>query len=65
MYNTEQIWVLVRRAVNFGVNRWGKKEVMAIQLGAYWLEGYMDALQLPDEDRNVLRQTINNYKFDD
>ena len=54
---------LVERAVQYGVKQWGKSDVMAIQIGAYWLEGYLSACCDDENVKRVLRNSIKHYFF--
>jgi hypothetical protein len=61
--DNEAALAIIEKAVAYGVEIWGKKEVMAIQMGATWLEGYMEAAGFCDETKEVLRKSIKNYFF--
>ena len=61
--DNERACDLIEQAVNFGVKAWGRKEVMAIQIGAYWLEGWMAANHIGEEEAACLRKAINHYYF--
>ena len=59
----EAALVIIEKAVAYGVKIWGKQDTMAIQMGAIWLEGYMEAADFCDETKEVLRKSIKNYFF--
>ena len=59
----EQIDNIINSAIEFGVKSWGRKEVMAIQIGLYWAEGFMEAAQCSNELKTEVREKINNYHF--
>ena len=61
--DNERACTLIEQAVAHGVKVWGKKDSMAIQLGAHWLEGWMEAAEIQNEEKDVLRNVINNYFF--
>ena len=61
--DNEAALALIEKAVAYGVKIWGKQETMAIQIGAVWLEGYMEAAGFCDETKEVLHKSINNYFF--
>ena len=61
--NIEAARELIEKAVAHGVKTWQKKDVMAIQFGAIWLEGYMEAAQFCNETKEVLRKAINDFYF--
>ena len=67
MYTLSEFDVLniIDRAVEFGVKTRGQKDALAIQLGAYWLEGYIygNEARLSEDDIKSLRATIKNYYF--
>lgn len=54
---------LVERAVQYGVSKMGQT-VIAITLGGVWIDGYIAAHEsLTEDDKQSLRDTINNYHF--
>ena len=61
--DNEAAFALVEKAVAHGVKIWGRQESMAIQMGAIWLDGYMEAAGFCDETKKVLRKSIKNYFF--
>ena len=61
--DNERACDLIEQAVNFGIKAWGKQEAMAIQIGAYWLEGWMAANEITDEEANCLRKGIEDFFF--
>lgn len=61
--DNEAAFALIEKAVAHGVKLLGKQEAMAIQMGAIWLEGYMEAAGFCDETKEVLRKSIKNYFF--
>lgn len=68
MYNLSESNVLeiIDRAVKFGVNSLnGEKNILALQIAAFWLEGYIygNEPRLTDEDIESLRSTMKNYLF--
>ena len=68
MYKINEFDVLeiIDRAVAFGVNAInGKKNVLALQIGAYWLEGYIEGRknEITEDDIKSLRATMNAYRF--
>jgi len=67
MYTLNDLAVLdiIDEAVKFGVNSWGKTEVMALQIASYWLEGYIygNKSKLTEDDIKSLRATMKNYFF--
>lgn len=56
---------LVKRAVDYGVSSWGKKDTMALQIARFWLDGYIAGSSLTDDNTNHLYETLNNYHFKD
>ncbi len=68
MYKLNEFEVLgiIDRAVDFGVNACqGKKNVLALQIAAFWLEGYIygNESRLTEDDIKSLRATMNGYYF--
>lgn len=68
MYKINEFDVLeiIDKAVAFGVNAInGKKNVLALQIGAYWLEGYIEGRknEITEDDIKSLRATMKNYFF--
>lgn len=68
MYKLNEFEVLeiIDKAVDFGVKAInGKKNVLALQIGAFWLEGYIygNESQLTEDDIKSLRATMNKYCF--
>lgn len=68
MYNLSEFDVLeiIDKAVAFGVNSLkGEKNAMALQIAAFWLEGYIYGNEpcLTEDDINSLRTTMKNYFF--
>jgi hypothetical protein len=68
MYKINEFDVLeiIDKAVAFGVNAInGKKNVLALQIGAYWLEGYIEGRknEITEDDIKSLRATMNAYRF--
>lgn len=61
--DNERACDLIDQAVDFGVKVWGKKEVMAIQIGAHWLEGWMAANKITGEEADCLRKGIKDFFF--
>ena len=65
-YNLSEFDVLeiIDKAVSFGVEALnGEKNAMALQIAAFWLEGYIygNEPRLTEDDINALRATMNNY----
>lgn len=56
---------LVKRAVNYGVSSWGKKDTLALQIARFWLDGYIAESNLTEDDVNQIYKTLNNYCFKD
>ena len=56
---------IIEDAIEFGVNAWGKKEAMAIQIASFWIEGWIAAKEdnLTDEDVNIIRNGVKNFYF--
>ena len=54
---------LVKRAVDYGVSSWGKKDAMALQVARFWLDGYLASCSFSIEDKKQLNETLNNYHF--
>ena len=68
MYKINEFDVLniIDKAVEFGVNAInGKKNVLALQIGAFWLEGYIEGRknEITEDDIKSLRATMNKYCF--
>ena len=68
MYKINEFEVLdiVDKAVNFGVNALnGQKNVMALQIASFWLEGYIEGRknEITEDDIKSLRATMKNYFF--
>ncbi len=66
MLSESDILNLVDEAVEFGVNAInGKKNVLALQIGAFWLEGYIEGRknEITEADKKSLRATMNRYCF--
>lgn len=68
MYKINEFEVLeiIDKAVEFGVNVIkGKQNILALQIGSFWLEGYIYAnkSQLTEDDIKSLRAAMNNYHF--
>lgn len=68
MYKISEFEVLdiIDKAVEFGVNAInGKKNVLALQIGAFWLEGYIEGRknEITEDDIKSLRATMNKYCF--
>lgn len=62
--DNERVCDLIDRAVNFGVSRQnGVKNALAIELGAFWLEGWMDGAGIQEDERQALRSAIRNFYF--
>lgn len=54
---------LVKRAVDYGVSSWGKKDAMALQVARFWLDGYIASCSFSIEDKEQLNETLGNYHF--
>ena len=68
MYNLSEFDVLeiIDKAVAFGVKSLKcEKNAMALQIAAFWLEGYIygNEPRLTDDDIKSLRATMKNYFF--
>lgn len=68
MYKIGEFEVLeiIDKAVDFGVNALqGTKNAMALQIAAFWLEGYIygNKSHLTEDDIKSLRATMKNYFF--
>jgi hypothetical protein len=68
MYNLSEFDVLdiIDRAVAFGTDALnGQKNAMALQIAAFWLEGYIygNEPRLTEDDIKSLRETMKNYFF--
>jgi hypothetical protein len=58
-----QVTELVDRAVEYGVSKMGKT-ALGIQIGSFWLDGYMTGNDsLTEDDKKSLQATIKNYYF--
>lgn len=58
-----QVIELVNRAVEYGISKMGKT-ALGIQIGSFWLDGYMAGNDsLTEDDRTSLQATIKNYYF--
>jgi hypothetical protein len=68
MYNLSEFDVsdIINKAVSFGViSLKGKQNTLALQIAAFWLEGYIygNEPRLTDDDIESLRATMKNYFF--
>ena len=68
MYKINEFEVLeiINKAVKFGVNAIkGKQNILALQIGSFWLEGYIYAnkSRFTEDDIKSLRVTMKNYCF--
>lgn len=54
---------LVERAVQYGVKQRGVSDALAIQIGSYWLEGYLFGCCDDENVKRVLRDSIKHYFF--
>ena len=59
----EEVGSLVKRAVDYGVSSWGKKDTMALQIARFWLDGYIVGSSFTDDDTNQIYKTFNSYCF--
>lgn len=65
MLNEFDILNLVDEAVAYGVKAHrGKKDVISIQIGRFWIDGYIKGnSNLTEADKKSLIATIDNYFF--
>ena len=67
MYKLSEFDVLeiIDKAVAFGVESFGQQSAMALQIAAFWLEGYIygNETRLTEDDIKSLRATMKNYLF--
>ena len=57
---------LIQEAIEFGVKKWGSRQVMAIEIASHWLEGYMKAVTftcLPQKTNNRLSKSKHLTMF--
>lgn len=54
---------LVKRAVDYGVSSWGKRDTLALQIARFWLYGYIAGNSLTLDDAHHLYETLDNYHF--
>ena len=55
---------LVKRAVDYGVSSWGKKDnTRVLQTARFWLYGYITGNSLTLDDAHHLYETLDNYHF--
>lgn len=54
---------LIQEAIEFGVKKWGSRQVMAIEIASHWLEGYMKAVTFTEEESAEIRERLDNYRF--
>lgn len=59
----EEVGSLVKRAVDYGVSSWGKKDVMALQIARFWLDGYIAGSSFTEEDTNQIYKVFDSYYF--
>jgi len=68
MYKINEFEVLeiIDKAVTFGIEALnGNKNAMALQIAAFWLEGYIEGRknEITEDDIKSLRATMKNYFF--
>ena len=56
---------LVKRAVDYGVSSWGKRDTLALQIARFWMDGYIAGSSLTEDDTNHLYEMLDNYYFKD
>ena len=61
--DNEAACALVERAVQYGVKQRGVSDTLAIQIGSYWLEGYLSGCCDDENVKNTLRDSIKHYCF--
>jgi hypothetical protein len=64
--NEFEVLEIIDKAVAFGVEALnGEKNAMALQIAAFWLEGYIygNKPRLTEDDIKSLRATMKNYFF--
>ena len=52
---------LVKRAVDYGVSSWGKRDTLALQIA----DGYIAGSSLTEDETHHLHKTLDNYYFKD
>lgn len=54
---------IIETAINYGLNAWGKPEAMAIQIGRFWLDGWLEANKnkVSEEDAKIMRRGVDNW----
>jgi len=64
--NEFEILEIIDKAVAFGVDTLqGTKNAMALQIAAFWLEGYIEGKknEITEDDVKSLQATMKNYFF--
>ena len=64
--NEFEVLEIIDKAVAFGVEALnGEKNAMALQIAAFWLEGYIEGgkNEITEDDIKSLRTTMKNYFF--
>ena len=57
---------IIEQAIAYGVNAMGQRNVMAIQVAYFWIEGWLAAGgdgTITEEDVHTIREQIKNYHF--
>ena len=56
---------LVKRAIDYGVSSWGKRDTLALQITRFWMDGYIAGNSLTLDDAHHLYEALDNYHFKD
>lgn len=56
---------LVKKAVDYGVSSWGKRDTLALQIARFWMDGYIAGNSLNLDDAHHLYEVLDNYHFKD
>ena len=40
---SKEDYTIIETAIEYGVSVWGKKDIMAIQIAGFWIDGWLEA----------------------
>lgn len=57
---------IIETAIQYGVSSWGKKDIMAIQIAGFWIDGWLEAKagEISPDVALFIKTSVQKYCFE-
>lgn len=63
---SKEDYTIIETAIEYGVSVWGKKDIMAIQIAGFWIDGWLEAKagEISPDVALFIKTSVQTYCFE-